>query len=93
MSALAGAQAGGGDDEGLVTGDVAHGYEGEDGSADREYAGDGEDGAFAEALLQEPEGLVRVVPLEEVYGQDDLISYEYEGVEVAQADLADAVFE
>lgn len=93
MSALSGAQAGGGYDECLVAGDVAHGYEGEDGGADREYAGDGEDGALTEALLQEPEGFVRVVALEEVYGQDYLISYEDESVEVAQADLADTVFE
>lgn len=93
VSAFSGAQAGGGDDECLVTGDVAHGYEGEDGGADREYAGDGEDGALTEGLLQESEGLVGIVALEEVDGDDDLVADEDEGVEVAQADLADAVLE
>ena len=83
VSALSGAQAGGGDDHGLVAGDVAHGDEGEDGGADGEEAGNGEEGVFSELG----------VPLEEVHCQDYLVCDEYECVEVAQTDLADAVFE
>ena len=83
MAPFAGAQPGGGDDHGFVAGDVAHGYEGEDGGADGEDAGDGEDGVFSEFG----------VPLKEVHCQDYLIGEEYDSVEVAQADLADAVLE
>lgn len=83
MTALPRTQAGGGDDHGLVAGDVAHGDEGEDGGADGEEAGNGEEGVFSELG----------VPLEEVHCQDYLVCDEYECVEVAQTDLADAVFE
>ena len=83
MSALAGAETAGRHYHGFVSGYIAHGDKGEDGGADGEEAGNGEDGVFSELG----------VPLEEVHCQDYLVCDEYEGVEVAQTDLADAVFE
>ena len=83
MSALAGAETAGRHYHGFVSGYIAHGDKGEDGGADGEEAGNGEDGVFSELG----------VPLEEVHCQDYLVCDEYECVEVAQTDLADAVFE
>ena len=83
MSPLAGAQAGGGDDHGLVAGDVAHGDKGKDGSADGKNAGNGEECVLSKLG----------VPLEEIDCEYYLVGDEDDGVEVAQADLADAVLE
>lgn len=83
----------GGHYQGLVAGNIAHGDESEDGGADGENAGDCENGTFAEGLLEEAQGFVRVVPLQEIDGDDYLIAYEDQGVEIAQTNLSDAVSE
>ena len=81
MAALAGAQAGGCHHYGLVAGDVAHGDECKYGSADGEDAGNCEQCVLSEFGC----------PLEEIDGQDNLVAYKYDGVEVTQTDLPDAV--
>ena len=78
---LAGAETGGGHYERLVTGDVSHTDECKYGRAYGEDARNGEQRVLSQFGC----------PLEEIYGQDNLVAYQDDGVEVAQADLSDAV--
>lgn len=77
----AGAETGGGHYERLVAGNVSHADECQYGRADGEDAGNGEQRVLSQFGC----------PLEEIYGQDNLVAYQDDGVEVAQADLSDAV--
>ena len=74
-------QTGGGHDEGLVTGNVPHGYESQDGRTDGKDARNREQGVLTQLGI----------PLKEVYRQNHLIAYEYQSIEIAQAYLSDAV--
>ena len=77
----AGAETGGGHYERLVAGNVSHADECQYGRAYGEDARNGEQRVLSQFGC----------PLEEIYGQDNLVAYQDDGVEVAQADLSDAV--
>ena len=91
MSAVAGAETAGRHYHGFVSGYIAHGDKGKDGSTYREDARYGEQRAFPHGLMQHAKRFVRVVALEVVYGYDDLIADQDEGIQIAQADLPYAV--
>lgn len=73
MPASAGAQACGSYYECFIAGNVAHGYESKYCSAQREETGYREKSIFTQLGS----------PLEKIYGEYCLVSYEDEGVEVA----------
>lgn len=74
----AGAETGGGHYERLVTGNVSHTDECQYGRAYGEDARNGEQRVLSQFGC----------PLEEIYGQDNLVAYQDDGVEVAETDLA-----